>query len=72
MAVTANVPTLLPAVYRPADEIVPPVADQVTAVLEDPVTVAENCCVAPDWTEADVGLMATVTGAGGELMVTVA
>jgi hypothetical protein len=74
VAVTAKVPALLPAVYRPEEEMEPPVADQVIAVFEDPVTVAENCFVEPVCTEAEVGVMDTVTEAGGgvELMVTVA
>ena len=36
------VPAVEPAVKRPDDEIVPPVAVQVTAVLLAPVTVAVN------------------------------
>ena len=47
VAVTSNVPAVLPAVYMPPDEIVPPVAVQVTLVFDVPVTVAENCCFAP-------------------------
>ena len=35
--------------------IVPPVADQVTAVFVVPVTVAVNSWVAPGWSEAVVG-----------------
>jgi hypothetical protein len=52
----------------------PPVSAtlQVTAVFEVPVTVAENCCVAPTWTLAAGGLMETVTGEGVEVTVTVA
>jgi hypothetical protein len=74
VAVTAKVPAALPAEYRPLEEIVPPVADQVTLVFELPVTEAENCCVAPVSTAADVGAIVTVTtgGAGNEVMVTVA
>jgi len=48
------------------------VADQVTAVLLLPVTVAVNCCVAPVWSEADVGPMLTATTGGGAVTVTVA
>jgi hypothetical protein len=51
--------------------MVPPVADQVTAVLELPVTVAVNCCVPPVNSEADVGLIVTATTGGG-VTVTVA
>ena len=42
---TVKFPVVWPAVYRPAVEMVPPVAVQVTAVLELPVTVAVNCWV---------------------------
>ena len=37
-----------------------------------PVTVAVNCCVPPACSEAEVGLIATATGAGGVVTVTVA
>jgi hypothetical protein len=40
---------------------VPPVAVQLTAVLPVPVTVAENCCVAPVVNDADVGEIVTDT-----------
>ena len=53
-------------------DTVPPVADQVTAVLLLPVTVAVNCCVAPVWSDAEVGLMLTATTGGGEVTVTLA
>jgi hypothetical protein len=45
VAFTVKLPAADPAVKRPAVEIVPPVAVQVTAVLDEPVTVAVNCCV---------------------------
>ena len=45
------------------EETLPAVADQVTAVLLVPVTVAENCCVPPVRSEADVGDTETATGA---------
>jgi len=61
VAVTLNVPAEFPAAYIPVDEIVPPVADQVTFVLDDPVTVAENCCLPATCREAEVGLMLTAT-----------
>jgi hypothetical protein len=63
VAVTVYVPALPGAVYRPEIEIVPAVADQVTAVLLLPVTVAVNCCVALVMSAADVGLIDTATGA---------
>ena len=53
-------------------EIVPPVADQMTAVFVLPLTVAVNCCVPPVCSEAEVGLMLTATGGGGAVTVTVA
>ena len=54
-------PTVAGAVYRPLLETVPPVADQVTAVLLVPLTVAVNCCVPPVCSDAEVGLMLTET-----------
>jgi len=48
----ANVPVL---------EIVPALADHVTPVLLAPWTLAENCCVPPDATLADVGVMEMLT-----------
>ena len=60
---------MLGAVYNPLAETVPPVADQVTAVLLEPVTAAVNCCVPPVRIEAEVGDNDTATGA---LIVTVA
>jgi hypothetical protein len=55
-AVTLNVPALLPALNIPVEEIVPPEAVHATAVLDIPVTVAENSCVLPDWTDTELGL----------------
>src|SRR5215475_9619623 len=51
-----------PAVYKPVEEIVPPVAVHVTAVFELPLTVAVNCCVCPGCSVALVGDMETCTG----------
>ncbi len=48
-------------VYSPAEVILPPVADQVTAVFVVPVTVAANCCVPLVCSEAEVGEMDTAT-----------
>jgi hypothetical protein len=56
-------------VYSPLDETLPPVADHVTAVLVEPVTVAVNCCVPFVRIDAEVGEIVTATGA---LTVTVA
>jgi len=47
VATTEYVPAVLGAVYRPLEEMLPPVVDHVTDVLLDPVTLAVNCCVAP-------------------------
>ncbi len=49
--------------------MLPAVADQVTAVLLEPLTLAVNCCVHPVSSEAEVGEIVTATGA---LTVTVA
>ncbi len=59
------------AVNSPALETDPAVADQVTAVLLDPVTAAANCWVPPEVTEAVCGEMEIDTAAGG-LTTTVA
>ena len=62
------------AVYRP-EEMLPPVADQVTAVLLEPATVALNCCVPPVRIEDEVGEIVietgtlTVTAAEADLLV---
>jgi hypothetical protein len=72
VAVTVKVPAVLGEVYKPDAVIVPPVADQVTAVLLEPVTVAVNCCVFPVWIEDEDGLIETETDGGGAVTVTVA
>jgi len=51
----------LAAVNNPLLEIVPPVADQVTAVFDVLPTVAENCCVPPEGTLALLGETVTLT-----------
>ena len=71
VALTVYVPAVLGAVYKPELEMVPPVALQVTAVFVVPLTVAVNCCIVPVCTEVELGLTATMTGAGA-LTVTVA
>jgi hypothetical protein len=64
VAVTVAVPLGTPegALYRPEDDIVPlalpPTTDQVT--LELSLVVALNCCVAPAWTVALLGVTETV------------
>ena len=61
-------PVVLPAEYRPVAEIVPPLADQVAFMFELPVTETENCWVAPLCTEAEVGLIVTLTICGTGLV----
>lgn len=61
VTVTVKLPAVDGAVYKPADEIVPPVAAQVTAVLLDPVTVAVNVCVPPEVRLTLVGAILTAT-----------
>ncbi len=56
--------------YRPLEDTVPAVADQVTAVLLLPLTLAVNCWVPPLNIEAEIGEMVTATT--GALTVTVA
>ena len=72
VAVTVNEPALLGAVYRPPAEIVPPVADQLTAVLELPLTVAVNCCDPPVVSDAEAGEIATETVAGAATLTAAA
>jgi len=55
----------------PLEETLPAVADQFTAVLLLPVTVAVNCCVPLLNIEADTGEIVTAT-TGAALTVTVA
>ena len=45
------------------EETLPAVADQVTAVLLVPVTVAANCCGLPVCSDVEAGEIATATGA---------
>ena len=54
---------VLGAVYRPALDSVPTegLIDQVTAVFDEPVTVAANCCVWLALRLADAGLTWTLT-----------
>ncbi len=70
VAVTEKLPVLEPAVNRPDVEIVPPVAVHVTAVFDEPVTVAVNCCVCPACNVALVGDIATLTTGAGCIVTT--
>ncbi len=63
VAVTVYGPAVLGAVYRPLEEMVPPLVDQLTAVFVVPLTVAVNCCVAPLSRDAVAGEMEIETGA---------
>lgn len=47
VAVTVKLPVAFPAVYIPPAEIVPPVADQVTPLLDVPVIATENGWLLP-------------------------
>ena len=58
--------------YSPAAEMVPPVADQVTLVFDEPVTVAVNCFVPAVATVAEVGLIEIATPGAFAVTVTVA
>lgn len=49
------------AVYKPAGEMEPPLAFQVTLVLEVLLTKAVNCCALPEETLTGFGLTETVT-----------
>ncbi len=65
-------PAVPGAVYSPELEALPAVADQVTAVFVEPVTVAVNCCVPLVSIDAAVGLIETDTGGGADVTVIVA
>jgi len=61
VAFTVKEPAADPAVKSPVEDTVPPVALQVMAVFDAPVTVAVNCFVAPIWTVALAGAIDTLT-----------
>ncbi len=63
VALTVYVPGVPGAVYKPVLLTAPPVADHVTDVLAEPVTVAVNCWVLPVRMEPEVGVIVTTTGA---------
>lgn len=65
VTVTAVLLETAGAVYRPALEIVPLEACQVTLLLLVPCTDALNCCEPPEGTEATLGETATLTGVLG-------
>jgi len=69
--VTVVLEVTVGAVKSPAAEIDPALADQVTAVSDEPPTVAVNCWEPPEETVALVGDMETDTVPGGST-VTVA
>ncbi len=72
VAVTVKFPATVPATYNPLAEIVPPVAVQVTAVFEEPVTLAVNCCEVPSRRESVFGAIETLTFCAGAAIVTLA
>jgi len=57
-AVTANVPVVVPAAYRPPLLMLPPVADQVMDELA--LSVAVNCCMPPEKRLVETGFSAKV------------
>ena len=61
LTVTVVLAETVGAVNNPELDMLPAVADQVTEVLVEPVTVAVNGCVPPDATVAEVGAIATCT-----------
>lgn len=65
--VTYEVDVTVGAVSKPLLEIEPALVDQVTPVLVEPLTIAENCCVAPEATVALVGETCTVTCEAGAM-----
>jgi len=72
VALTVYVPAVVGAVYSPELETDPRDADQVTAVLVVPVTVAVNCCVAPVCSATELGTIETPTVSGADVTVTLA
>jgi hypothetical protein len=65
LTVTEVVEVTVGAVSSPAVEMDQAEVDQVTAVFDEPLTVAANCLVPPEETEALVGETATDTVLGG-------
>jgi len=73
VTVRLEVAVTLGAVSKPLLVIEPAVVDHVTLVLLEPLTVAANCDVAPEATDAVAGFTLTVTvGVADGLTVTVA
>ncbi|MBZ5608045.1 MAG: hypothetical protein LAP38_07305 [Acidobacteriia bacterium] len=66
---TCPVLATMGAVYIPAEEMVPPVADQVTALLLVPLTAAVNCCIPPALTVVEPGVTLTLTGEGAAALI---
>ena len=67
-----NEPVVAPAVYRPEEEMVPPVAVHVTAGFAALVTVATNCWVPWGNKVAPVGETVMPTGGGGPAVIVMA
>jgi hypothetical protein len=61
VAVTTKLPALMGAVYMPPEEMFPPLAFQVTAVLLVPLTLAENCWLVPNASDDELGNTAMLT-----------
>lgn len=62
VAVTKKLPALMGAVYIPPEEMLPPLAFQVTVVLLVPLTLAENCWLLPIASDDELGDTAMLTG----------
>lgn len=69
VTVTYEVALTVGAAKTPVLEIEPPVVDQMTAVLLDPPTDAENCCEPPDASVELVGEICTVTCPAGVMVM---
>ncbi len=61
VAVTTKLPGFMGAAYAPLEEMLPPLAFQVTDVLLVPLTLAENCWLLPHCSDAELGNTATAT-----------
>jgi hypothetical protein len=66
VAVTTKLPALMGAVYIPPEEMFPPLAFQLTAVLLVPLTLAANCWLLPNGSDDELGNTATATETGAD------
>ena len=61
VAVTTKLPGFIGAAYVPSEEMLPPLARQVTEVLLVPLTLAANCWLLPHCSDVELGITATAT-----------